>query len=424
MLVKDSLSKLAVSHSKLSVSQLRQLIGIAAALPEHGEFIQSQALDHQLLAVTTQPIDSVFDVVGTVDIMGDLLAASKLARVMQEVGFACSADEASFRGVLEQCGGQLSEQAVAEVLTMMAQTQQAANIQGADQLSLASTLAIIANGGAAAGADGSAQSGWNWKVVLDVIKRQAPGLKWERIAELFDHPGFSIPDQQGFVLLVSAYKYGSGEQLPVKAVVGRVWGNHAGQLSTLRHAVSAAPELFSFQGSERKLAPVEGLHGGKSSVGTPNHAWLSVDLLQVLCYLVVEPMHQPVVREILETPVKQCPEVRVDLGPRACMGVLTAHACLTMRRGEERGTLQGMCGGELCSGCREQRRGCVVGPGWGVWQQGYVTSRQKLTVLVWSAVGLGVLGSHPSMHLPTPLARAPIPAHVRIAVCTPSCPTP
>jgi len=228
---------------------------------------------------------------------------------MQEVGFACSADEASFRGVLQQCGGQLSEQAVAEVLSMMAQTQQAANYQGGDQLSLANTLAIIANGGAAPGADGSAQTGWNWKVVLDVIKRQAQNLQWERIAELLDHPGFSVPDQQGFVLLVSAYKYGAGEQLPVKSVVGRVWGCHGGQLSFLRHAVSAGPELFSFQGSERKLAPVEGLHGGKSPVGTPNQAWLSIDLLQVLCYLVVEPSHQPVVREILETPVKHCPEV-------------------------------------------------------------------------------------------------------------------
>lgn len=33
-------------------------------------------------------------------------------------------------------------------------------------------------------------------------------------------------------------------------------------------------------------------------------------LLQVLCYLVVEPAHQPVVREILDYPLKTCPEVR------------------------------------------------------------------------------------------------------------------
>lgn len=90
------------------------------------------------------------------------------ALVMRELGFVCSASDASFRALLQQCGGaaSLNEQAVAEVLAMMAETQQAANIQGADQMSLASTLAIIASGGAAPGADGSAQSGWNWKVSL------------------------------------------------------------------------------------------------------------------------------------------------------------------------------------------------------------------------------------------------------------------
>lgn len=122
------------------------------------------------------------------------------------------------------------------------------------------------------------------QVVIDAIKAAAPGLNWGRVAEALDHPGFNVPDQQGFVLLVSAYKHAAGEQLPVKVMVGHVWTNHGGQLSFLRHAVSAPPEVYSFQSSERKIAPVEGLHGGKSPVGTPNQAWLSIDLLQVGCF--------------------------------------------------------------------------------------------------------------------------------------------
>uniref|UniRef100_A0A7S3VNL4 CCR4-NOT transcription complex subunit 1 n=1 Tax=Dunaliella tertiolecta TaxID=3047 RepID=A0A7S3VNL4_DUNTE len=56
--------------------------------------------------------------------------------------------------------------------------------------------------------------------------------------------------------------------------------------------------------------PVEGMqHAGKSPTGTPNEAWLSIDLLQVLCYLFVEPAHQPVVRLMLQNALNECPEV-------------------------------------------------------------------------------------------------------------------
>eukprot|EP00967_Tisochrysis_lutea_P076506 scaffold103550_cov20-Tisochrysis_lutea.AAC.1 len=61
--------------------------------------------------------------------------------------------------------------------------------------------------------------------------------------------------------------------------------------------------------------PVEGMqHAGKSPTGTPNEAWLSIDLLQVLCYLFVEPAHQPVVRLMLQNALNECPEVRCWIG--------------------------------------------------------------------------------------------------------------
>ncbi|KAJ9512568.1 hypothetical protein QJQ45_018936, partial [Haematococcus lacustris] len=238
-----------------------------------------------------------------------VLSDSKLAWAMQEAGFKCSSDEAAYRAILQQVGSPLSEQAVAEVLSMMAQTQHAANIQGADQMGLAGQLANIAKGGAATGADGSSQSGWHWLVVIDALKASAPALNWQRVGELLDHPTFSIPSQHGFTLLLSAYKHATGSQLPVKVVVGRLWNNHAGQLSFLRHAVNAPPELFSFELSERKLPPIEGLQGGKSPTGTPNQAWLSIDLLHILCIMVTDTNNVPVVREMVDHPLKACPEV-------------------------------------------------------------------------------------------------------------------
>ena len=55
-------------------------------------------------------------------------------------------------------------------------------------------------------------------------------------------------------------------------------------------------------------APVEGLQGGKSPTGTPNQAWLCLDLLEVLGRL-AELGHHTSVHAILEPPMKQCPEV-------------------------------------------------------------------------------------------------------------------
>lgn len=41
---------------------------------------------------------------------------------------------------------------------------------------------------------------------------------------------------------------------------------------------------------------------------SPNHAWLSLDLLEVLCRL-AEVGHDDQVREILEFPLNHCPEL-------------------------------------------------------------------------------------------------------------------
>lgn len=42
--------------------------------------------------------------------------------------------------------------------------------------------------------------------------------------------------------------------------------------------------------------------------GLTNHAWISLDLLEVLCHL-AERGHAKSVRQILESPLKQCPEL-------------------------------------------------------------------------------------------------------------------
>ena len=75
-----------------------------------------------------------------------------------------------------------------------------------------------------------------------------------------------------------------------------------------RWAVVAQPEVLSFAAEDRKLALVEGLQNGRSPEGTPNHAWLSLRLLETLLQISQAGYTAPV-RQLLEQPLEQCPEV-------------------------------------------------------------------------------------------------------------------
>ena len=234
----------------------------------------------------------------------DVFAPNRLSLVMQDLGYACTADEKTFKQVLRQVP-EVNEETVAEVLSMMVRTYQGLS----DQLGLHLALSVAANGQLSGGMESAGGSTWNLNMVMDVLKAAHPGMiNWKQVAELLDHPEFLLPDQQSFMLLASAFLRGSGQQLPLAAVVGKRWVNSTGQMSLLHQAVLAPPELFSFEGSEHKIAPVEGLVGGKSPIGTPNHAWRSVDLLHVLCVL-SEAGHLVPARQMLEIPVQQCPEL-------------------------------------------------------------------------------------------------------------------
>jgi len=55
-------------------------------------------------------------------------------------------------------------------------------------------------------------------------------------------------------------------------------------------------------------APLEGPHGSLLPCGSANQAWLSVDLVEVLCHM-AEIGHGSVVHALLEFPIKHCPEI-------------------------------------------------------------------------------------------------------------------
>ena len=145
-------------------------------------------------------------------------------------------------------------------------------------------------------------------MAVKVLRSSFPNLNWQSIPDHYDSPSFRLPSQSAFQILIKAYKQGSKEAFPLQAVVGRVWQNQQGQLDFLKHAIQSPPDVFTFEHAIRQQPPLEGLAGNVSSVGTPNQAWLSLDVMEVLCRL-AESGHSAAVHQILEQPRKECPEL-------------------------------------------------------------------------------------------------------------------
>ncbi|CAN1248813.1 CCR4-NOT transcription complex subunit 1 [Linum perenne] len=98
------------------------------------------------------------------------------------------------------------------------------------------------------------------------------------------------------------------DPFPLHAICRAPWKNTEGQLSILRYAVLAPPEVFTFAHSGRQLAYMDAVNGHKLQAGCANHAWLCIDLVDVLCQL-AERGHANYVRAMLDYPLKHCPEI-------------------------------------------------------------------------------------------------------------------
>ncbi|KAI4356708.1 hypothetical protein L6164_000708 [Bauhinia variegata] len=149
---------------------------------------------------------------------------------------------------------------------------------------------------------------WNIDVLIDTIKHLAPGTNWVRVVENLDHEGFFLPSEEAFSFLMAVYSQASQDPFPIHAICGSVWKNTEGQLSFLKYAVSAPPEVFNFAHSVRQLAYMDAINGHKVQREDANHAWLCLDLLDILCQL-AEQGYASTVRSILDYPLKHCPEI-------------------------------------------------------------------------------------------------------------------
>lgn len=149
---------------------------------------------------------------------------------------------------------------------------------------------------------------WNADVLIEAINQLAPGTSWRKVIENLDHSGFDIPNMESFSFFMRLYRTACKDPFPIDAVCASVWKNLEGQLSFLKHAVAAPPEVFTFAHSPRKLVYVDSnMHSHEQQLGLSNQAWLSLDLLDVLCQL-AERGHTVLVSSLLHYPLTNCPK--------------------------------------------------------------------------------------------------------------------
>ncbi|KAA8539793.1 hypothetical protein F0562_026485 [Nyssa sinensis] len=234
-------------------------------------------------------------------IVAEMENETSMADIMRELGYGCTIDASHCKEVLSLFLP-LTEATLSRILGTVARTHTGL----ADNQNCYSTFCAAI--GSSITSETSCPNSWNVDVLVDSIKQFAPETNWILVMENLDHEGLYFPNEQAFSFFMSVYSRACQDPFPLHAICKSVWKNVDGQLSFLRYAVSAPPEIFTFAHSARRLAYAEALHDHEVPHGQGNHAWFSLDLLELLCQL-AERGHAGSVRQILEFPLKYCPEV-------------------------------------------------------------------------------------------------------------------
>ncbi|KAF3780626.1 CCR4-NOT transcription complex subunit 1 [Nymphaea thermarum] len=221
--------------------------------------------------------------------------------IIRELGYGCTLSGSHCKEILSLYLP-LNEVSVARIISTIVRTHTGLEDS---QTAYATFCSALCNSSVA---DSSWMNSWNIDVLLDSIKQIAPETNWKAVMENLDHEGFYLPDEKAFLLLMSIYRNACQDPFPLSAVTGVTWKNAEGQLSFLKYAIPASPEIFTFSHAARQLSYMELPQGNRIQQIFPNMSWMCLDLLQVLCEL-AEKGHAGTVRALLEHPLKHCPEL-------------------------------------------------------------------------------------------------------------------
>eukprot|EP00210_Caulerpa_lentillifera_P003605 g3440.t1 len=228
-----------------------------------------------------------------------------LPGLLEDFGYVATSNAAVFRGILEKF--RINESVLAEMLGKMVRTH--TGLEGHPQEVTSKGFLEALFSGTSNALPKTPPTGWNFDLVVDTIKSMFPDLSWFGVVLALDYDEFYVPEFQAFELLMGCFKRGIPGPFPLETVIGRPWRNTEGQLSFLRYAIQSPPEIFTFEHSRKKMTRLDGIQNGKTPFGTPNHAWLCLDLVKTLCALGEMSQLTETVMEILESPMKHCQEV-------------------------------------------------------------------------------------------------------------------
>ncbi|KAK1364557.1 CCR4-NOT transcription complex subunit 1 [Heracleum sosnowskyi] len=273
-------------------------------LKEDSEFILAPLLTDELREVNffsnmdmfNENSENEFDT-----ILAEMEKELCMADLMKEFGYGCTVNVTQCKEMLSLFLP-LSEATVARIFSTVVRTNSGLDSYQNTYLTFCSAISSSSL------SDFPHLDSWSVDVLIESITQLAPGINWINVFENLDHEGFYIPNEASFTVLMSIYRHACQEPFPLHAVCGSVWKNAEGQISFLKHAVSVPPEVFSFANAERQLAFTDAVKGVKFNLEHANHAWKSLDLLEVLCQL-AERGHAGSVRPMLEYPRKHCPEI-------------------------------------------------------------------------------------------------------------------
>lgn len=234
-------------------------------------------------------------------ILAEMEKEMSMGDIMKELGYGCTVDVSQCKEILSLFLP-LTEITISKILGTIACTH--AGLEDNQNTFSSFSMSIGCN----TSSDLPLLNSWNIDVLIETIQQLAPSTNWVHVIENLDHEGFYIPNQEAFSFFMSVYKRVCQEPFPLHAICGSVWKNTEGQLSFLKYAVTAPSEVFSFAHSVRQLEYIDSIHGHKLQVGHANHAWLCLDLLDVLCQL-AERGHASTVRSMLQYPLQHCAEV-------------------------------------------------------------------------------------------------------------------
>ncbi|KAF2546740.1 hypothetical protein F2Q70_00019094 [Brassica cretica] len=221
--------------------------------------------------------------------------------LMGELGCGVTADAQQCKDILSSFAP-LTEATISRILANVART--CADLE--DNHTTFSTFSLVL--GCCIPTELSTPMSWSVDILTETIKQLAPGTSWRKVIENLDHSGFEIPSKESFSFFMRLYKTACKDPFPLDAVCGSVWKNVEGQISFLKYAIASPPEVFTFMHSPRKLVYIDdNMHSHEHQLGLSNEAWLSLDLLDVLCQL-AERGHTVLVSSLLQYPLAQCPK--------------------------------------------------------------------------------------------------------------------